>query len=210
LDEAMQERVLGPLGLDNTSDPGGPMIPEPVLHAYDSEQRGVYSIPASLPFYAESTYWDTSWSLAKGTIQVSNIFDLDATAIAVGNGTLLSPESHDLMVSKAQQGFGGPTAACPECHRGDAEYTYGMGVVMTGDWLLQDPLVNGYAALEAYLPSQRIAISLVVTLEPEAFDTTTGSYHNRGPDLFRRIATLMAPDDAPPAPAAPAPPPPGG
>jgi hypothetical protein len=34
-----------------------------------------------------------------------------------------------------------------------------MGVVIKGHWLLQDPLVNGYSALEAYLPSQRIARS---------------------------------------------------
>ena len=78
--------MLDPLGLTNTTDPGSPVIAEPVLHAWDSEQRSVYSIPPSLPFYVDSTYWDTSWSLAKGAIQTTNIYDMDKTAIAIGNG----------------------------------------------------------------------------------------------------------------------------
>ena len=90
LNEVLQDKVLGPLGLTNTTDPGSPVIAEPVLHAWDSEQRSVYSIPASLPFYVDSTDWDTSWSLSKGAIQTSNIYDMDKTAIAVGNGKLLS------------------------------------------------------------------------------------------------------------------------
>jgi hypothetical protein len=53
-----------------------------------------------------------------------------------------------------------------------------FGWVKAKEWLLQDPLVNGYSALEAYLPSQRIAISLVVTFAEGAFNKTTGSYPN--------------------------------
>ena len=62
-------------------------------------------------------------------------------------------------LASAQQG--GPIPGCEQCQRGFDAYTYGMGVVIKGNWLLQDPLVNGYSALEAYLPSQRIAISPV-------------------------------------------------
>ena len=49
LNEVLQDKVLGPLGLTNTTDPGSPVIAEPVLHAWDSEQRSVYNIPSSLP-----------------------------------------------------------------------------------------------------------------------------------------------------------------
>ena len=52
--------------------------------------RAALRLPPSLPFYVDSTYWDTSWSLAKGAIQTTNIFDMDKTAIAIGNGKLLS------------------------------------------------------------------------------------------------------------------------
>jgi len=34
-------------------------------------------------------------------------------------------------------------------------YTYGMGIVISGDWLLQNPLFAGEAAVMAYLPRYR-------------------------------------------------------
>jgi CubicO group peptidase (beta-lactamase class C family) len=210
LDKALQEKVLGPLGLTNTTDPGGPMLAEPALHAYDSEQRSVYGIPSSLPFYAESTYWNTSWSLARGSIETTNIFDMDATAIAIGSGKLLSPASHQAMVSTQNRDQGGPIPGCDQCHRGSPSYTYGMGVVIKGDWLLQDPLVNGYSALEADLPSQKIAISLALTYDEPAFDTTTGSYANRAPQVFEQIADKLAPNDPAPTDPSENTPPPGG
>jgi CubicO group peptidase (beta-lactamase class C family) len=212
LNDVLREKVLTPLGLNNTFDPDNPSIPEPVLHGWDSEQRGVYKIPSSLPFYADSTGWDTSWSLSKGAIQVANIYDLDTTAIAVGNGKLISPESYKLMTNTTNRDFGGPTAGCgpKECHRGTASYTYGKGVVIKGNWLVQDPLVNGYSSLEAYLPSQKIAISLVSTFREDAFNMTDGSYPNESVPIFEQIGAKLAPDDAPPGDPAEQAPPPGG
>ena len=32
------------------------------------------------------------------------------------------------------------------------DYTYGLGIVISGEWLLQNPMFFGYAAVEAYLP----------------------------------------------------------
>jgi CubicO group peptidase (beta-lactamase class C family) len=210
LNKVLQNKVLGPLGLTNTTDSGGPVIAEPVLHAWDSEQRSVYNIPPTLPFYVDSTYWDTSWSLAKGAIQTTNIYDMDKTAIAIGNGKLLSPESFKAMTNTKMRDQGGPVPGCPQCHRGNEAYTYGMGVVIKGNWLLQDPLCNGYSALEAYLPSQRIAISLVVTFAEGAFNKTTGSYPNEAVPIFEQIGAKLAPNDAPPPAPGDQTPPPGG
>ena len=50
MQQLLAERVLGPLGLHNTSDPGTPAITEPALHAYSSERRYALKIPASVPF----------------------------------------------------------------------------------------------------------------------------------------------------------------
>ncbi len=187
-----------------------PVVAQPVLHAWDSEQRAVYNIPPSVPFYVDSTYWDTSWSLSKGAIETSNIYDMDTTAIAVGNGKLLSPASFQAMTATTMRDQGGPTPECPECRRGTDTYAYGMGLVMKGPWLLQDPLVNGYSALEAYLPSQRIAISLVVTFSEGAFDKTTGSYLNAAVPIFEQIGAKLAPNEAPPSAPGEQTPPPGG
>jgi hypothetical protein len=78
-------------------------------------------------------------------------------------------------------------------------YAYGLGVVISGNWLLQNPLFSGYSAVEAYLPAQRIAIAVAATYAPGAFDAQ-GNYRNEADTLFRRIGAELAPDDAPPMP----------
>jgi CubicO group peptidase (beta-lactamase class C family) len=49
MQDVLQEKVLGPLGLTNTTDPGTPAIPEPALHAFTSERRSQLGIPAATP-----------------------------------------------------------------------------------------------------------------------------------------------------------------
>src|SRR5262245_60649020 len=123
----------------------------------------------------------------------------DQSAIAVGNGALLSTESFKLMTDASKmRSKGGPIPGCGECFRGNDEYAYGMGVVIKGNWLLQDPLCDGYSSLEAYLPSQRITISVAVTFGEDAFDATTGGYPNEAVPIFEQIGALLAPNNAPP------------
>jgi CubicO group peptidase (beta-lactamase class C family) len=93
MQDVLQEKVLGPLGLTNTTDPGTPAIPEPALHAFTSERRSQLGIPAATPFYEESTYWNPSWTITHGAIQTTNIFDVTETAVGIGTGKLLSQES---------------------------------------------------------------------------------------------------------------------
>ena len=73
--------------------------------------------------------------------------------------------------------------------------------MISGEWLLQNPMFFGYAAVEAYLPSQRIAIATAVTFDRGAFDGQ-GNYSNAADTLFRKIAAALAPDHAPPTPPA--------
>jgi hypothetical protein len=49
------------------------------------------------------------------------------------------------------------------------------------------------------LPSQKIAIAIAVTYAPEAFDDQ-GNYRNEADTVFRKVATELAPEDAPPMP----------
>lgn len=80
-------------------------------------------------------------------------------------------------------------------------YTYGLGLVISGNWLMQNPMFAGYAATEAYLPARKIAIAVAVTFAPDAFDDQ-GDYRNEAEALFRRIGAELAPEDAPPVPPA--------
>ena len=89
MDELFQRRVLDPLGLDKTTDPGNPSIPEPVMHAFTPERRSFLQIPAGAPFVEESTFWNPSWTITHGAIQTTDIADLTASAIAIGEGSLL-------------------------------------------------------------------------------------------------------------------------
>jgi hypothetical protein len=71
-------------------------------------------------------------------------------------------------------------------------------MVISGDWLLQDPLFSGESAVAAYLPSEKVAIEVAVTYEPAAFDTATGSYSNVADQLWREIGAAVVPSDPPP------------
>jgi hypothetical protein len=76
-----------------------------------------------------STYWDTSWSQAKGAIQTTNIYDKDKTVIAIGNGELLSPEPFKTMTDTRTRGQGGPIPGCPQLSSRErrAHLRYGRG-----------------------------------------------------------------------------------
>jgi CubicO group peptidase (beta-lactamase class C family) len=197
----LADNVLGPLGLKSTVNSDTPEIPFPALHAFTSERREVLKIPAGTPFYEESTYWDPSWTITRGAIQTTNIYDMEATATGVGSGKLLSGDSYRKMVSTDLRGKTHTQPGCPTCAALDDVYTYGLGIVISGHWLLQNPMFAGCSAVEAYLPAQKIALAVAVTYAPEAFDQA-GNYRNEADTLFRRIGTELAPADAPPMPPA--------
>lgn len=198
----LREEVLDPMGLKNTVGSQTATIPEPALHAFSSERREALGIPAGTRFYEESTYWNPSWSITRGAVETSNIYDMITTAEAVGTGKLLSKESHQAQVSPVLRGFGSPMPGCHACHTLDKTYTYGLGVVISGSWLLQNPLFYGYGAVEAYLPSQKIAIAVAATYGEQAFDEN-GNYKDgnvAGQKIFRQIGAYITPgtNDDPP------------
>jgi CubicO group peptidase (beta-lactamase class C family) len=195
----LQNEVLGPLGLKATANSDTPEIPHPVLHAFSSERRQALKIPVGTPFYEESTYWNPSWTITHGAIQTTNIYDLEATAVGVGSGKLLTADSYQKMVSTALRGKTHAQPGCPTCFDQNEGYTYGLGIITSGDWLMQNPLFAGCAAVEAYLPAQKVAIAVAVTFAPEAFDDQ-GDYSNQADILFRKIGAVVAPNDAPPTP----------
>ena len=195
----LEDKVLRPLGLNNTANSFTPQIPAPVLHAFTSERRAALQIPGGTPFYEESTYWNPSWTITHGAIQTTNIYDMEASAVGLGSGKLLSKDSYQAFTSTDLRGKTRPLTGCATCMEQNDGYTYGMGIVISGDWLLQNPLFAGEAGVMAYLPAKRIAMAVAVTYRPEAFDDQ-GNYRNEADMLFRRIAKELAPDDAPPVP----------
>lgn len=95
-------------------------------------------------------------------------------------------------------GFGEKLPVCePSCFTQIEAYNYGLGVVRSGEWMLQNPQLSGYSAAEAYLPGERIAIAVAVTYAPGAF-RQDGTYDNSADRIWRLIGAHLAPEHAPP------------
>jgi CubicO group peptidase (beta-lactamase class C family) len=194
----LRDEVLRPMGLKHTVAFNTSQIPEPVLHSFSSERRAALGIAPGTHFYEESTFWNPVWGTPMGGSQVTTIADMTKTAIAVGTGRLLSKSSFRAMTGPNLLGFGRTQANCaPSCFPQIPAYNYGLGVVRSGNWILQDPLFGGYAAAEAYLPSKKIAIAVATTFTPAEFDDQGDYLHNSADFVWRLIAAHMAPSEAP-------------
>ncbi|MFI1096581.1 serine hydrolase domain-containing protein [Streptomyces sp. NPDC020917] len=185
LDRLLQQRVMGPLGLRQTTNSYTPAIPEPVLHAFTSE-RGTYE---------ESTFWNPSWTTAPGAVQTTDICDLAVSARAIGTGALLSPRGFRTQLNPGTVGLGGPTDTCPATvcvHNTEAEH-YGFGIIVANGWIVANPSFSGYAAIQAYLPAQRLSIAVTTT------ETPTTPPGNTAQAVASRIAAALAPGHPLPA-----------
>jgi len=197
----IQDRILDPLGMTETADPGTPEILTPVLHAFDSERREYLGIPADRPFIEDSTYWNPSWSLGPGLVQNTDITDMATIARAVGRGELISDESYERMIAPTLRGKTTALPACPNtCFVQNEFYTYGFGIVLSGDWLLQNPQYHGFAGVAAHLPADDITIAIAATYADEAYDPVSGAplIANIANPLFTAVAEVVAPDAATP------------
>ncbi|WP_138731641.1 serine hydrolase domain-containing protein [Modestobacter excelsi] len=200
LDQLLQEKVLDPMGLTDTVASVTSDVPDPVLHTFSSERRAALGIPPATAFYEESTFWNTQWGTPMGANETTTIDDLATTAAQVGTGALLSEGSYHAMTDPDLLGFGHSDPSCaPSCFTQVEGYNFGLGVVRSGSWILQDPLLAGISGTTAYLPSQQIAIAVAVTYLPGAFDAE-GNYPNAADHLFRLIGAVVAPGEAPPMP----------
>ena len=100
----LSEKVLRPLGLTNTANSDTPEVPVArAARVHLRTPRGAAN-PQGTPFYEDSTYWNPSWTITHGAIQTTNIYDLEATAVGIGSGKLLCPESYEKMVSTDLRG----------------------------------------------------------------------------------------------------------
>jgi D-alanyl-D-alanine carboxypeptidase len=181
VEELIRERIVEPLGMEGTQSHQTAVIPEPVLHAFTKE-RGTYE---------DSTFWNPSWTLAKGSVMITDIHDLATSARAIGTGKLVSEKSHKEQVGSSLVGLGGPTKKCPNdvCAKQTTSFHYGLGTFIVGGWVLQNPSFYGWGALQAYLPEKDLAIAASATLDKEAKVGLNG-----GQMVFNEIAAELAPD----------------
>ncbi|MFB6821465.1 serine hydrolase domain-containing protein [Streptomyces virginiae] len=182
LAEVMERQITGPAGLDNTRNSFTPQIEEPVLHSFDAE-RGKYE---------ESTYWNPSWTTAPGAVLNTHICDLARSAEVVGTGELLSPQSFKVQLDPGTVGLGGNTPGCApkDCFRQLPARHFGYGVIVQNGWIQSNPSFAGYAAIQAYLPSEHLAIAVSTTVGPKAPETNTAQ------TIAGRIAAVLTPKNS--------------
>jgi CubicO group peptidase (beta-lactamase class C family) len=169
--ELIQSTFLDPLKMTQTKITKEPAIPEPALHAY-TDERGVYE---------ESTGWSPSWGLGDGLIMTSTARDMTTLIKAIGTGKFLSKESVSQQFEDISKGLrGAPT-----------QIGYGLGIAVAGtDWVLQNPVFNGYAGIAAYERGQKISIVIDNTHGPKAAEGTSIAS-----EIFKALAAYLAPND---------------
>lgn len=165
----IRNRVLKPLGLRGIAISRLPAMPGPVLHSYNA-LRGDYE---------DSTFWSPSWTVGAGTVMSGTIADVAKSARAIGTGALLSPAASRERFAADPAGLG---RVAPGIH-------FGLGILVGNGWRVQNPNLNGYTGIEAYLPSRAMSVAIVTTLSPRIGASET-AYST---ELFNQIARYLTP-----------------
>ena len=196
LAKGMQKYITGPMHLTQTQSFSTAQIPEPVLHSFSSERREDLHIPNSSAFYEESTFWNPSWTTAPGAVQITDIADMTTSMEAVGTGKVLSKTSLAAQIGPNLAGFGHADPKCPVCHQNSRVLNYGLGVVNLGPWITQTKNFAGNGATVGYFPARRLAVAVVTTYRPAAFDAQ-GNYKNASNAIFTTLANALEPKTVP-------------
>lgn len=169
IDSLMHERIFKPLGLRQTAISRKPAMPGPVLHAYVSD-RG---------FYEDSTSWSPSWTIGAGTVMSATIGDVARTARAIGTGALLSRHASRERFAPTTVGMGNFTRNA----------YFGLGIIVSNGWQVQNPMLNGYTGVMAYLPERGLSVAIVTTTKQRSA-ADSRSYASL---LFTKLSTYLAP-----------------
>jgi CubicO group peptidase (beta-lactamase class C family) len=198
LNDAIQKYVLDPMGLQNTRAYTTPEIPEPVLHVFDSERRSTLGVKPGVPFYEESTFWNPSWTTIEGAVEITDVTDLSISIEAAATGKLLSPSSSRAQIAPNLIGFSHPVPGCGACRPQTAAFSYGLGVFLLGPWISQSLGFAGASGATAYLPAQKLTISIEVTGGPDAWDAKgDAKYGLPAGNVLKDLADALAPNTFP-------------
>jgi D-alanyl-D-alanine carboxypeptidase len=151
LHEFIEERVLQPLGLEDTTFPTDNAFPEPHAQGYT-----LTSLDGS---ETTATDWNPSWGWAAGAM-ISTLDDLRTWARAVATGTLLEPATQAQRLE---------TVTPPGFNPGAG---YGLGIFDAEGWIGHNGSLPGYQTLAVYLPEQHL--TLVVMLNTDEPDSDGG------------------------------------
>ena len=137
--EEIRKRIIEPLGLENTSYPAGPSMPEGSCHGYMDDpatggKKDVTELDPSIPGAAGA--------------MISNLADLKTWAGALADGRLLSEESHREQMSWVAV-------------EGQPLFEYGLGIMRLAGYVGHNGTAPGYNSVMYYLPSRGITVIIL-------------------------------------------------
>jgi CubicO group peptidase (beta-lactamase class C family) len=171
VEKQIREKVLVPLGLDHTQISRFPAFPGPALHAYTGE-RG---------FYEDATFWSPSWSIGDGTVMTSPMADVVRGAREIGRGALLSTHAARERIAPTSIGIPPFTKSL----------YYALGITVANGWEFQNPFIDGYTGVSAYLRAEDISVGIVTTQLPQSSNNGVGN----ATILLTRLSDYLTPDD---------------
>ncbi|MGW2484608.1 serine hydrolase domain-containing protein [Streptomyces sp. NPDC001571] len=148
LRDFIQQKVLTPAGLKNTSFPVGAEFPSPHPQGYTNQ-----TLDGKV---AVTTDWNPSWGWAAGAM-ISTLPDLKSWARTVATGTLLSPKTQAERLKVVPTGIPGAG--------------YGLGIINVQGWIGHNGSLPGYETLTVYLPESQA--TMVVVLNTDILDGKT-------------------------------------
>lgn len=168
--ELLQEDVFDPLGMDNSTAAFDADWPSPVLHGY-SDERGVWE---------DVTHWSPTWTYAAGGVG-SNQEDVRVFLDALGEGSLLSREFHDVQFAPDTAGLGEWTE----------EQYWAMGFLNLDGWVFANPGLSGYYGAGGTFPAT--GWTMVV------YTTTSQNGDQSAPtatEIFRQFTGVVTPENS--------------
>ncbi|HET7289159.1 MAG TPA: serine hydrolase domain-containing protein, partial [Thermodesulfobacteriota bacterium] len=154
LGEEIRKRIIEPLGLDGTSYPTTPDMPEPFAHGYGFDPL------------EDISFTDPSSSSGSGAM-ISRLDDLRKWGKALGKGTLLSAELQAERIDSLvpivfdpcdDDDPDRPKRSCPEYDK------YGMGIGEISGWIGHTGEYVGYTSLVMYHPESGSVVVIVTNI----------------------------------------------
>lgn len=180
LDVLIDTYLLSAFHMSETAAPGTAFLPEPVLHSYTAERghdlNGTY-IPGP---YEDATFWDPSWTLARGAVQYSTVRDTLTGFRAIGRGAGLTDASFEAMLAPHTAGMA----------FWSADKYYAQGVIYDNGWIVQAPSFAGLYGAAAYNADKDITVAVWCTKTIESATDES----NTAQALVTRLSEILVPD----------------
>jgi D-alanyl-D-alanine carboxypeptidase len=157
IDEVMQKRIIGPLGLEHTAMPTDGSYPEPHPQGYTMQ-----GVDGDAP--NDATAWNPSWGWTAGSM-ISNLDDLLVwgEALATGDG-ILSPETQAERLNSFDFDvpvYAGPGKTAPQT----PSRAYGLGLGLALDWYGHEGELPGFNTFVQHYEPEGITLVVMVNAD---------------------------------------------